>query len=288
MTNNLETRIASRVAFPPHLFIGLALIAVFWTAAWARWGIISEYAFLPLWLGYILTMDAFVVMRRGSSFLTAHPRAFVSLFVISAPIWWLFEGLNEFTHNWHYYVPVNYSALQIIVVATINFTIVIPAVFETTQFLLTFLVFQRLEFPRLAFPLPRAALWALMYLGAAMFFIVWLYPMQAFGLIWGWLILVLDAQNALRGRPSLFVQLSRGDWRLVAALAYATLICGFFWEMWNFYAFPKWYYTVPIVGNWKIFEMPLVGFSGYIPFALELFALYQFICGVLKVKPLEI
>src|SRR5581483_3224561 len=124
-----------------------------------------------------------------------------------------------------------------------------------------------------------------MYIGAGMFFAFWLFPGIAFGLIWVWLFLLVDAQNALMQRPSLIEQCSRGDYRKLIALALGTLICGFFWEMWNFLAFPKWYYTVPIIGFWKVFEMPLLGFVGYIPFSWELYALYQFICGILKLRP---
>jgi hypothetical protein len=54
--------------------------------------------------------------------------------------------------------------------------------------------------------------------------------------------------------------------------------------MWNFFALPRWYYTIPYVGFWKIFEMPLLGYIGYLPFGLELFALYQFVLLVLQQK----
>jgi len=73
------------------------------------------------------------------------------------------------------------------------------------------------------------------------------------------------------------------DWRFFV-LPLAGIWCGFFWEMWNFYALPKWYYTVPYIGFWKVFEMPLLGYSGYLPFALELFALYQFFLLVTRQK----
>ena len=48
----------------------------------------------------------------------------------------------------------------------------------------------------------------------------------------------------------------------------AALICGLFWETWNFYSLPKWLYSVPLVHRFLIFEMPLLGFSGYLPFGL--------------------
>jgi len=307
-----SSRRSHPLALKPWLWVGLALIAFFWVASWSRWGVLGEYSFLPLWVGYVLTMDGLVALRGGDSLLATRPRHLLGLFLVSAPFWWIFEGLNHLTQNWHYLIPAHYTALQIILLATLNFSIVVPAVFETTMFLRTFAVFRRLEFPRLRFPcwgkafanapanggaavdanalplLGKRWLYALQFVGCAMFFVVVLLPNVAFGLIWVWLFFVLDAQNGLMGRPSLFVQLSRGDWRMLAAIAYATLICGFFWEMWNFYAFPKWYYTVPIVNYWHIFEMPLIGFSGYIPFALELYALYHFICGVLHFEPLNL
>ena len=52
--------------------------------------------------------------------------------------------------------------------------------------------------------------------------------------------------------------------------------------MWNFYSYPKWLYRVPSVGFLHIFEMPLLGYGGYIPFSLELFALYHLVVGLLK------
>jgi hypothetical protein len=51
--------------------------------------------------------------------------------------------------------------------------------------------------------------------------------------------------------------------------------------MWNYYAYPKWVYHVPFVDFWRIFEMPLLGYGGYLPFAMELFALYHLVVGLL-------
>ena len=52
--------------------------------------------------------------------------------------------------------------------------------------------------------------------------------------------------------------------------------------MWNFYSYPKWVYHVPYVDFLRIFEMPLLGYGGYLPFGLELFALYQLVTGMLR------
>ncbi len=44
---------------------------------------------------------------------------------------------------------------------------------------------------------------------------------------------------------------------------------------------PKWIYNVPFVGFWHIFEMPLLGYGGYLPFSLELYALYRLLSRLL-------
>jgi hypothetical protein len=66
----------------------------------------------------------------------------------------------------------------------------------------------------------------------------------------------------------------------VIALWLGVLLTAFFWEMWNYLSYPKWVYHVPW-GDWcHIFEMPLLGYGGYLPFSLELFAMYHFVMGL--------
>ncbi len=273
--------IASGRVLPRRFSFGVALAIFFWFASWTRLGVLGEYAFFPQWLGYILAVDGWVQARKGASLLTRAPREFAALFLLSAPIWWIFEGLNNFVLNWHYVVPESYSVLQIVVEATVNFGTVIPVVFETTELILTFPFVERFR-ARRAFTLTPRAGWVLMYAGALGFAALVLVPQYAFPLTWVWLVLIVDPLNALRGRASLLAQCARGDWRMTLALALAALACGFFWELWNFHAFPKWYYTVPFFGFAKIFEMPLLGYLGYIPFAWELYALYHLAWGVVR------
>ena len=46
------------------------------------------------------------------------------------------------------------------------------------------------------------------------------------------------------------------------------------WEFWNNWAAAKWNYIFPMFQRWKIFEMPAPGYLGFLPFALECFAMY--------------
>ena len=270
--------------FPVYGFVALALNVTAWACSWLRIEPFYRYSFFPLWLGYILFIDALVVARHGKSLLTRARWRFVLLFVTSSIFWWAFEGLNVPVQNWHYILDQPYTPLAYFLIASLNFSTVLPAVMETAELLSTFKPLH----PRLS-PSesgPRLPLWVLLLveaLGIACFILPWLFPQYCFGLIWLCLVLVLDPINNFFGRKSALAHIAVGDWRFFV-VPLGGITCGFFWEMWNYYALPKWYYTIPYVGFWKIFEMPLLGYSGYLPFALELFAMYQFVLLLTRQK----
>ena len=39
--------------------------------------------------------------------------------------------------------------------------------------------------------------------------------------------------------------------------------------MWNYGSLARWIYDVPYVGRFKFFEMPVLGYAGYLPFGWE-------------------
>ena len=100
-----------------------------------------------------------------------------------------------------------------------------------------------------------------------------LWPGFFYPFVWISLVFIFEPVNRRLGRPHFLEWLRQGDWRPVVSLSLGALICGFFWEMWNYWSWPQWIYHTPGIGFFHIFEMPLLGYGGYIPFALELFAL---------------
>jgi hypothetical protein len=52
-------------------------------------------------------------------------------------------------------------------------------------------------------------------------------------------------------------------------------MAGGFWAFFNFWVRAKWIYTVPLFDEWKLFEMPLLGFLGFPAFALEFACVYR-------------
>ena len=262
------------VSLPPQLVAGLTLIAIAWPLAWSHVRPYSDYTFFPLWLGYILTVDGLVKRRTSTSLLHRDPRRWGLLFLASAPLWWLFEGLNSSVANWNYRLPRHPGTLEYLALASLSFSTVVPAVFETAELYRSFPAFNR---PRcwLRIAPPRAALLSLVAAGAMMCITTFLFPRQAYPLVWLGLFFMLDPLNQLIGANSISGQIAHRRWDTVWVLCAAGLTCGFFWEMWNIFSIPKWTYEIPYIEGPKLFEMPLPGYSGYLPFALEIYAFYQ-------------
>jgi hypothetical protein len=260
----------------PHGWLGVLLVALAWPLNWGLPGLRTHLLFFPLWLGYALLVDALVLRRSGTSILARSPRDFALLFACSAPAWWLFEAFNERTHNWEYLGGDRFGALAYFLLTTLSFSTVMPAVFETAELVRSAGWMRRLSGgPRLE-P-TRGLLLAMLGIGVAMVALSMALPGYFYPFLWGSAFFLAEPINAWRGRPSLLMYLARGDWRPVAALGLGALACGYLWEMWNYWSYPKWTYNTPGVEFLHVFEMPLLGFLGYPPFGLELFALVHLI-----------
>ncbi len=265
--------------FPPlYTYLGVALSLLSWYSSWARVGP-WPFTFFPLWFGLIITLDGVNVARHGSSLLTRTPGRFIVTFAFSAVFWWVFEWFNMFVHNWVYLFDASYAnPVTRIAIQTIDFATVLPAFLEMAELFTGFKALRpRLAPNDLGVRAPHPLAIGLIALGVVTLIAPLLFPRYAYPLVWICLVLILDPLNNLLGRRSALGHVLAGDLRFMIALPLAAITCGFFWEMWNYYAMPKWEYDLPFL-NWTphIFEMPLPGWLGYLPFGLELFAMYQF------------
>lgn len=261
-----------RWLWPTHGLVGLILVAVCWPLNWILPGVRTAYLFFLLWLGYILVVDALVWKRAGNSFWSRSRKDFLLLFLISAPVWWSFELINLRTANWEYLGRELFSPVQFNLHCTVSFSVVVPAVLETAELIGSFGWMERFAFGP-CIPATRAVFVGLFLLGLAMLSALLLWPKIFYPFAWASLVFVLEPINYWTGRPYFLEDLREGDWRTVISLSLGGLVCGLFWEMWNYYSFPKWIYHIPGLAFLRLFEMPLLGYGGYIPFALELYAL---------------
>lgn len=245
-----------------------------WFLAWTRFDWMQPWqahTFTPLWLGYIVLVNAVTYGSTGRCMLIHRPRYLLSLFPLSACFWWLFEYLNRFVQNWYYVGGGTLTAWEYLLRATLPFATVLPAVLSTAEWLTAC---PRLSagldhFPTINLSGRRQWGWVMLGGAAAGLLGIGLWPDYLFPLVWVAPLLVMTALQLIRGEATIFDETARGDWRTLWTVALAALICGGFWEMWNFYSLAHWKYAVPFVQGVTVFHMPLLGYAGYVPFGLE-------------------
>jgi hypothetical protein len=198
--------------------------------------------------------------------------SFVLLFLLSIPLWWFFEGMNAIVRNWHYHLARPITSLHYFVQASVDFSIVIPAVLSTTFLLTTVFEGRSVTWLRWRPKVTVPALVSSVLVGVGCFALLPLLPNETFPLVWIAPILILEPIAYAVGFPSLLKDIERNGWSRTCAIMMATIITGFWWEMWNYYSLPKWSYTIPYGGFWKIFEMPFLGYFGYPFFGLVVFS----------------
>jgi len=261
--------------FPWWGWIGLGSGIVMWSLAWTRFkwfAPFQPYTFIPQWLSFIVVVNALTHIRSGNCPMCSNPAFFLRLSVASAALWWVFEYLNRFVNNWIYeHASYSRNPVEYILFATIAFSTVIPGIYSTKKFLDTFSGLQRLfaRGPAIRFPTTRLFyICPLLAVSGAFLSISWypkiLYPVLWIGPFLGWITL-----SRLIGIHVDLGGITRGNWCHLLGWGFAALICGFFWEMWNYYSMSKWIYQIPYLHVFEVFEMPVAGYTGYLAFGLE-------------------
>jgi len=256
------------------------------------------------WTGFILFADGVVWRARSDSWIRSAPRELVLLALVSIPLWLVFEGFNLVIDNWQYSgLPENFWLRQ--VGYAWSFATIWPAIFEAAE-LVGVLRTGRATNARQAgragragqgggtplSPLPARpvrpaspALSLSVLVGAAMlvapFIVTRATARYLAAPLWLGFIFLLDPINLRLGGESLWA-----DWRVgrrdrTIDLMLSGMLCGILWEFWNYWARARWHYTLPVLERWKVFEMPVPGYFGFPPFALECFTMYVFVRLVL-------
>jgi hypothetical protein len=265
--------LASAGKLPWWGFAGLLFGLLAWVLAWTRFAVfqrIQAHTFTPLWLAYILVINALAYKQTGHCLMLSQPVHFGLLFPLSALFWWLFEFLNRFVQNW-YYSGAEFGPWEYFWYATLPFATVLPAVIGTREWLSSFTWPEKYfkNFIRITVTSPRRCALIALIAASAGLFLLGIFPHYLFALLWISPLIIMVSWQALFKEKHLFSNMAQADWVLIVTSALAALICGFFWEMWNFYSLAKWKYQIPFVQRFNIFEMPILGYAGYLPFGLE-------------------
>jgi hypothetical protein len=262
---------------PLYGWFGLLVILVSQAGVFARAEPFYHWHTPIAWTGYILLADAVVWTRRGNSWIRNNPAELFFVLCASVPLWVLFEMYNKYSiYSW-YYVGLPEVRLVRYLGYAWSFATITPAIFETAD-LVSSLRDRRAD-PARAQPSPLLRLdgvaWTMVAAGAAMVLLpVFVHTPKLAASVWLGFIFLLDPLNARAGAESILGDWRRGRSARLVNLLIAGLACGIIWEFWNYWVATKWIYNVPILSNVKIFEMPILGFGGFPPFAVECFVMY--------------
>ena len=276
--------------FPVWGWLGIGFLAVAWILAWTRFPWFAElqpYTFTPLWLGYVIVTNALTWQRTGACMMTHRTGYWLALFLVSTVFWWLFEYLNLFAQNWYYTGERKTPSPAYFFSSSLSFATVLPAVLGTRDWLASFprLTAGLHDFWQPPLPPSQWLAWILLLLGAISLFGIGLRPEQFYPMLWLAPLFLLLSLEIRAGRPTLLDAPRRGDWTPLWLGALAALVCGFFWEMWNNGNLSQWHYVVPYVDRFRIFHMPLLGYSGYLPFGLTCIAAADFFLSQVSSRP---
>lgn len=277
------------VGLPFWFWPGLVLMLFFWWLMWARvtpFGALVDYAFTPMWWGFILVLDGLTYRRNaGKSLLARRPLTLLLSALVSIAGWGVFEYFDYFTlGNW-YYPNASMPGLshgRVVLLFVVAYTTVWPAVFEWYTLLNTFprLVARYAQGPRLAVPGTP-----LLWLGLLLIALMVVFPYPLFWVLWIGPLAVLSGLLIRSGIWTPFTAVDQGNWSPLVLMALSSLFNGLFWEVWNFgSAHPDpslqtnpnyWKYDIPYVDVIHIFaEMPLLGFFGYLPFGILVWVVF--------------
>jgi hypothetical protein len=273
--------------FPLYGYAGILIIIAAEALLFAGNQVVGRWFTPIVWTGYILFVDALVYKLKARSLLMTDRLELVVIVVVSIVGWWLCEFYNaprfwksDLELWWHYH-SLEPNLMLRRVGYDWAFATIFPLLFITAE-LFSVTVFKRWE-GRAAVRFSKPVLIVFIILGVIGVSVPLVYPSPWFApVIWLSFIFLLDPVNALRGWPSIAGDLSRGDWRRLSSLLAGGLVCGFLWEFFNYWAISKWTYTVPYFGDVKIFEMPVLGYLGFPPFAVECWVIYIFVRSLLQ------
>lgn len=234
----------------------------------------ATWYFPIVWFGYIFIVDAIIYKIKHNSLLSNRRWDFIGLLVISALFWWIFEFFNLSAKNWAY------EGIEAVTIknfyGTLAFSTVLPAFFETVELIRSVHLFDKFKLHK-RHKITKTFLHTMMAIGFISFALVVFLPRYFYPLVWVTFFFLLDPINYMHKQQSIIQHLKDKKLTIPLSLLLAGIILGFFWEFWNYWAVPKWTYDVPFLEFFKIFEMPLLGYLGYFPFAFELYAMFFFV-----------
>lgn len=271
--------------FPFYGFIGLLIILL------SEIGLVFQLWFFEIyltplcWSGLILFLDALNFHISGSSLIRTRTKEFLWMLPCSIALWYFFEFYNLFIHNWHY-VGLPESKLLRYSGYFWSFATIWPGVIEIFELIRNLHIVKAVHVKPIN--LTKTFLFTSFAFGTFCMILPLVVPTYVAAFlaapIWLGVIFILDPVNCVNNRYSLWEDLGQGQLTTLIQLFLTGFLAGIIWEFWNYWATAKWIYTVPILGEMKLFEMPVIGYLGFLPFAVEVVVMWETVKIILRLK----
>ena len=232
--------------------------------------------YVVAWWSYIALADAALALRSKRFLIFNRDLPF--LVVISSAFWCVFELINLRIQNW-YYINIPSIGLIRFVGYLLAYGTVIPGIYITKEIFSVLLGSIRVR--PLSFRCRPASCVAL---GILLFALLMLFPSRCFFLAWVFLIPIIEGYNYATGHWCFTRDLERGEAGSLISSGLSGLVCGLLWETWNYWAISKWVYSVPAFERFKLFEMPILGYFGFVFFSFQTILFTALIRDSLLVK----
>ncbi len=252
-----------------NLFTGLGLLLASTALLVLSVPFMKDWFYTFAWWSFILFLDSLNFRIHRRSLLSSSVKEFFLLTFFSVSFWCIFELFNLRLENWSYHglpTPLPERWLGYF----LSYATVIPALKELEIFWMGLMGKKRLAL----FPLKVSSgfLTAFSFSGAICLLLSLARPDLFFPLVWLGFIFLLEPVNFSQGNPSLLAEAEKGEWGRFWSLILAGLLAGILWEFWNYWAGSHWKYSLPYFDFVRVFHVPILGFTGFLPFALETFA----------------
>jgi hypothetical protein len=222
---------------------------------------IRDFTYPIVWWGLLLILDVSNERRSGESLWHGRVRHFVLITLpLSVIYWMLYELLNLAMPQWRYSGGIRNLNAQVLF-GFAAFSTVIPIVMECYWLvgggsIVPSSLSQVARNYRLWFVLAGAALLTLPLYSP--FF--WINQLMWLGI-------------AIMLLPFVPGGLSMAAGRFARAVFFGSILSGLLWECANYWAHTRWEYMIQL-DEPHLFEMPMAGYFGFVPFGLSTVVLY--------------
>lgn len=276
----------TKVKFPIWGWVGVFMLGLPLVLLWGHFSepkVLLNWAWVPVFWGYTFLLDGILYVRTGGkSIVNNSPKEMIAIGIAAMGGWMIFEYLNFFVDdNWFYPNGGSIPDDEFLLYAIIGSSGLIPVIFVIYRILNTFPSIKNKYSQGPKFSLTNWQVNLIMVIFLIGLTIISFFPDQLFGLLWIAPMALLAIGLRKIGLWSPFTEIKNGNWSPFFKYSLTYLIYGVSLECINYFSAQHpanealithtpayWVYSIPYVNFWHLFEMPILGFLGYLPFGL--------------------